>query len=90
MPFDYKGLRVSASAQGSWGDLSRGKATPSGSLLLSDRWDTGIGQIGVLVDLAYSESRTRTDGIQQDPFYPRLTWCPVRLSGCRRVNPGAR
>jgi TonB-dependent receptor len=76
MPFDYKGLRASASAQGSWGDLSRGKATPSGSLLLSDRWDTGIGEIGVLVDLAYSESRTRTDGIQQDPFYPRTNLVP--------------
>jgi TonB-dependent receptor len=76
MPFDYNGLRASGSLQGSWGDLSRGKATPSGSMLLSDRWDTGIGEIGVLVDLAYSESRTRTDAIQQDPFYPRTDLVP--------------
>lgn len=76
MPFDYNGLRASASIQGSWGDLSRGKATPSGSVLLSDRWDTNIGEIGILADLAYSESRTRTDGIQQDPFYPRTDLVP--------------
>jgi len=76
MPFDYKGLRASASVQGSWGDLSRGKAAPSASVLLSDRWDTGIGEIGILVDLAYSQSRTRTDAIQQEPFYPRIDLVP--------------
>jgi TonB-dependent receptor len=72
MPFDHKGFTASVSAQGSYGELSGGKATPSGSILLSDRWDTNWGQFGALVDVAYSESKTRTDGIQVEPYYQRI------------------
>ena len=71
MPFDQKGFKASVSAQGSYGELTKGKATPSGSILLTDRWDTNIGEFGALVDLAYSQSKTRTDGIQVEPYYQR-------------------
>ena len=87
MPFDYPGLKISASGQGSWGDLSRGRFAPSASVLISDRWETGIGEIGVLFDFAYSRSKTRTDAIQQEPFYPRTdlvagktVWVPKGIS----------
>jgi iron complex outermembrane receptor protein len=71
MPFDYKGFKGAASWQTSYSTLKEGKATPSTSLLLSDRWTTPIGEIGLLVDFAKSQSDTRTDNFQVDPYYPR-------------------
>ena len=73
MPFDFSGARISASAGGSWGDLSRGNLKPSASLLLSDRWHTGIGDFGLLADIAYSESVNRTDGIERFAYFPRVS-----------------
>ncbi|HEX3678863.1 MAG TPA: TonB-dependent receptor, partial [Galbitalea sp.] len=70
-PFDFTGPRISGSVGGSWGDLSRGNVKPSASLLLSDRWHTGIGDVGVLVDLADSEVQDRTDGMELYPLFPR-------------------
>ena len=71
MPFDYKGLKGAVSLQTSYSTLREGKASPSTSLLLSDRWTTPLGEIGVLVDFAKSQSDTRTDNFQIDPYYPR-------------------
>lgn len=71
MPLDIDGMRVSGSIGGSWGELPAGRIHPQGSVMFSDRWNTRIGEIGVLVDLAYSESATRTDGIEVYPYYPR-------------------
>ena len=76
MPFDFTGSRVSVSGSGNWGDLSRGNAKPSGSALFSDRWQTDIGEFGVLADLAYSDLTTRTDGIEQYPYFPRTSTMP--------------
>jgi len=70
-PFDFSGSRITGTAGGSWGDLSRGSVQPSASLLMSDRWNTGIGDFGALVDIAYSKARDRTDGIELWPFIPR-------------------
>ncbi len=71
MPFDYKGFKGAMSAQTSYSTLKKGKATPSTSLLLSDRWTTPFGEVGLLVDFAKSRSDTRTDNFQVDPYYPR-------------------
>jgi iron complex outermembrane receptor protein len=70
-PFDFSGSRITGTAGGTWGDLSRGPVQPSGSLLMSDRWHTGIGDFGALVDVAYSKARDRTDGIELFPYFPR-------------------
>ncbi|WP_338764158.1 TonB-dependent receptor [Massilia sp. METH4] len=71
LPFDFKGPKVSLSASTAYSELKRGKWSPSASILLSNRWKTGIGEVGVLVDLAHSESNTRTDAFQVEPYYPR-------------------
>jgi TonB-dependent receptor len=70
LPFDYKGAKVSMSADYTYNDLG-GKKKPGASILASNRWKTPIGEFGVLVDLAYSESATRTDAFQVEPYYPR-------------------
>ncbi|WP_082554761.1 MULTISPECIES: TonB-dependent receptor [unclassified Caulobacter] len=70
MPFDHKGLKVGAAVSGTYGDLAKGDWTPSYSALISNRWDTPVGEFGALIDVAYSESHTRTDGIQQEAYFP--------------------
>jgi TonB-dependent receptor len=71
LPFDFKGRKVAVSLQDTYSELKRGKRQPSGSVMFSDRWKTGFGEIGAMVDLAYSESGTRTDAFQVEPYYPR-------------------
>ncbi|WP_296952934.1 TonB-dependent receptor [uncultured Massilia sp.] len=71
MPFDFKGRKVAASLSNTYSELKKGKWSPSGSVMVSDRWKTGFGEVGALVDLAYSESGTRTDAFQVEPYYPR-------------------
>nr|WP_315255504.1 TonB-dependent receptor [uncultured Duganella sp.] len=70
MPFDYKGFKASVSADRTWSELKRGKTSPSASGLVSNRWQTPLGEVGALLDLAYSESATRTDAFQVEPYYP--------------------
>jgi TonB-dependent receptor len=71
MPFDFKDRKFSFSAQDTYSTLKKGKPQPSYSMLFSDRWKTGLGEFGALVDLASSESGTRTDAFQVEPYYPR-------------------
>ena len=71
MPFDFKGRKVAVSLQNTYSELKKGSWSPSGSVMFSDRWKTGFGEIGALFDLAYSESATRTDAFQVEPYYPR-------------------
>jgi iron complex outermembrane receptor protein len=70
MPFDYKGFKASLSADRTYSELKKGKTSPSYSGLISNRWKTPLGEFGALVDLAYSESATRTDAFQVEPYYP--------------------
>jgi len=71
MPFDFKGRKLAVSLQDTYSELKKGKRQPSGSFMFSDRWKTGFGEVGALVDLAYSESGTRTDAFQVEPYYQR-------------------
>ena len=41
-PFDFKGFQIAGAVRGTYNDQSR-KYDPNGSLLVSDRWQTGIG-----------------------------------------------
>jgi iron complex outermembrane recepter protein len=50
-PFDFDGFELSGSLNGVHFEQS-GKVDWNGNLLVSDRWDTGIGEIGVLVNAA--------------------------------------
>jgi TonB-dependent receptor len=48
-PFDFPGLKVAGTVTGTYSDYAK-HTDPSGSILLSDRWDTGIGDVGALVN----------------------------------------
>jgi iron complex outermembrane receptor protein len=68
-PFDFDGFKIAATISNTYSDLVQ-QSKPSASVLISDRWDTGIGEIGVLVDVAYQKSAFREDTISTEPFYP--------------------
>lgn len=51
-PFDFQGFELSGSANGVGWEQS-GKLTWNGNLLVSGRWDTGIGEMGLLVNGSY-------------------------------------
>ncbi|MBV6668400.1 TonB-dependent receptor [Xanthomonas euvesicatoria pv. alangii] len=70
MPFDQPGRVIGATADVNYGDFSK-TYKPSGSFLFSDRWNTGVGEMGLMVDVAHSELATRSDGIQVEPFVRR-------------------
>ncbi len=59
-PFDFSGAEVVANASMNYGDLV-GAARPSGSVLLSDRWSTSIGEMGALIDISYQDRAVRED-----------------------------
>ena len=51
-PFDFKGFELSGSANVIAFEQS-GKTAPNGNLLISDRWNTGIGEMGLLLNVSY-------------------------------------
>jgi len=69
MPFDYdKGLQINGSMEGNYGDVAEA-IDPSASALISNRWDTGIGEFGALLDLSYSKLQQKSNFIRMEPFY---------------------
>jgi iron complex outermembrane receptor protein len=66
-PFDFTGFKISGSASNTYNDLVQ-KSEPAASLLVSDRWNTGIGEIGFLVSASYQRTAFRQDTITTEPF----------------------
>ncbi|HSX64497.1 MAG TPA: TonB-dependent receptor, partial [Pseudoxanthomonas sp.] len=67
-PFDFDGQRIAASISENYGNFSE-EYKPSASALYSNHWQTGIGKVGFLIDVAHSELATRTDGMFVRPFF---------------------
>lgn len=51
-PFDFKGFELSGSLNAVLSQQSQ-NIVPNGNLLISNRWDTGIGEMGLLVNASY-------------------------------------
>jgi TonB-dependent receptor len=62
-PFDRLGLHAAGSIEANYGDM-RKKWTPTFSGLISNTWDTGIGRFGLLASGAFSQIKSRSDGLQ--------------------------
>ncbi len=75
LPFDFKaGWRAAGTAEISTGDLA--DATDySASALLTNRWETEIGEIGILVDVAKSRLTSVSNFFRIEPYFP------TRLAG---------
>ena len=68
VPFDSQGFVAAFSAELGYGTLSE-DAKPAGSFLISNRWDTGIGEFGFMANAAYSEVTTESQGVQLLRFF---------------------
>jgi TonB-dependent receptor len=69
-PFDRTGLHAAISLEANYGDM-RKKWTPTISGLISNTWDTGIGRFGLLASGAFSQIKSRSDGIQVANYQTR-------------------
>ncbi len=65
VPFDSAGRLISLTVKNVYGDIAK-KSSPEVSGIYSDRWETGIGEVGLMVNGAYSHAITATQGIQAD------------------------
>lgn len=68
--FDYPGFRAAAKIGGGYAFLG-GRPEYEGSLVLSDRFDTGIGEFGVVLSGSYYERNMITDNFETD--YERVS-----------------
>ncbi|HTM80709.1 TonB-dependent receptor [Asticcacaulis sp.] len=63
LPFDSKGQLIALSVDESYGDLAK-QWTPSVSAIYSNRWDTELGEFGLMINAAHSDIATTSQGIQ--------------------------
>lgn len=88
-PFDFKGFAISGLARGIY-DQEADTINPNAALLISDRWETGIGDIGILVNGSYTRSTFRTMATTAGAFVPFATLNPPAgtcLTGFQRIFP---
>jgi TonB-dependent receptor len=69
VPFDSSGPLIATNVDYNYGDLSE-RGYWSGSMIASNRWDTGIGEIGLLANISVSNVGNRTDSISVDRYDP--------------------
>ena len=63
VPFDATGQLFQVGANMNYNDLAK-KWTPDGNVFYSNRWDTSIGEIGIMGNGAISKVKTSSQGIQ--------------------------
>ncbi|NHK29656.1 TonB-dependent receptor [Parvularcula flava] len=69
LPFDYDyGMNFAGSGELSYGDLAK-ETDYSASGLISGKWDTDIGDIGFLIDGAYSQFSSNSDFFRMETYY---------------------
>ncbi|MYM68127.1 TonB-dependent receptor [Pseudoduganella sp. FT55W] len=72
MPFDFKGFKGTLGASETYSTLRKGKLEPTGTILLSNRWTTELGEIGALIDVTHANSPSRSDSVTVDPYFPHV------------------
>ena len=81
-PFDRSGALVVLTADGTYTDL-RDEVAPDLSAVVSNRWDTSIGEFGLLGSISYSELKSDLNGFQ----IGALTPLPVDEDGNSITSP---
>jgi TonB-dependent receptor len=88
VPFDAKGQLIQVGARANYGDLDK-KWTPDLNGYYSNRWQTEAGEFGIMANLAYSQVKTRSQGIQYGrtaivenggPNFPALAFFPASIN----------
>lgn len=79
-PFDFDGFTISGLARGIYNEQAD-TYNPNVALLVSDRWETGIGDIGLLINGSYSRTRYRNMTTTAGAMVPFATETPPAGSG---------
>ncbi|WP_235515914.1 TonB-dependent receptor [Sphingomonas sp. Leaf9] len=74
-PFDFDGFAISGVARGIYNEQAD-SFNPNVSALISNRWETGIGDIGVLVSGSYSRTKFRDMSVTSGAMVPFVTENP--------------
>ncbi|HKT75751.1 MAG TPA: TonB-dependent receptor [Sphingobium sp.] len=91
-PFDFDGFAISGLARGIYNEQAD-SYNPNVALLVSDRWETGIGDIGILVNGSYSRTKFRDQTVTAGAFVPFATMTPPAGTGLtpfQRIFPVGR
>lgn len=67
-PFDFKGLEVALAGREVYSEQPD-KIDPYASVLVSNRWSTGIGEIGALFSVSYHKTRYRDETIYSGGYF---------------------
>ncbi|MYM39355.1 TonB-dependent receptor [Duganella qianjiadongensis] len=68
-PFDFKGQKISLAARETYLDPAK-EANPQLSAMLSNRWETGIGEVGALVNLSGAKTKYRNESVTPGAMVP--------------------
>ena len=74
-PFDFPGQKAALSARGIYQEQAD-KIDPVVSGLFSERWDTGAGQLGALINLSYAQTQYRDQSVTAGAMLPFVTGTP--------------
>lgn len=91
-PFDFDGFAISGLARGIYNEQAD-TYNPNVALLVSDRWETGIGDIGILVNGSYTRTKYRDQTVTAGAFVPFANLTPAAgtgLTGFQRIQPAPR
>ena len=80
LPFDFRDTQFNVTAGGSYGTQAK-KASPRISALFSTRFDTGIGEIGVLWDFAFSRLHQQSSNLQVGAMFAQYAPTSTRADG---------
>ncbi|WP_082543445.1 TonB-dependent receptor [Sphingomonas sp. Leaf339] len=67
-PFDFKGARFAVAARQVYSEQPD-TIDPYASMLLSNRWSTGVGEIGALVSVSFHQTRYRDETIFNGGYF---------------------
>ena len=92
-PFDFEGFKLTGALTGTY-EEKRGAFDPNVGLLVSDRWNSSIGELGVLANVSWSVVRFRDESSTPGALVPFMTenapsgWTPLEriFNGDGRVS----
>ena len=71
-PFDFRGFAFSAAARGIYHEQAD-EINPNVNALVSNRWETGIGDVGALLNVSYARTRFRDQTVTAGAMVPFAT-----------------
>jgi iron complex outermembrane receptor protein len=74
-PFDFDGSNITLAARGIYSDKTE-QVDPNVSALFSNRWETGIGEVGALVNVSYAETTYRDQSVTAGAMIPFMSATP--------------